>query len=349
MSFIDGIETLTHVRWFEDHISLRSDFRQEVETRIVVLDREVETTPAGRVVAGPPRGRIYRSMQVGEADYTFRDRRNSRVDSIGGAFEPMGDWMDLRGFTEIPFIPFRVNRIAVWETRPPLMDIAEKNIQHWRQSSNYANALEIGSFPILVRYGVKRVTPLSPDQNGGLPKNAAGENIVGPHIIMDLPTHTEAKAEYLEPSGVAYSALERNLDRIVSEAELMAIDLLTRPSGKTATEANHDRLQQLAPLQRVAMEIERGLTTAFRLTAAARGRNENPGYIEINKDFGITTSDALRVQALRDARAIGDITAETFLRELQAIGALSTSLDPAAEALAASARDDNLALTANVA
>lgn len=343
VTYHNGAETLTHVRWFEDHIVPKpGDFEFGVETRIVVLDREIETDEeTGVTTIGPPRGRIYRS---GVEDRGFREKQEhetNNIHALGGSYEPAGDWRELRGFDEIPFIPFRINREGPWQSRPPLADIAEKNIQHWRHSSNYGNALEIGAFPILVRYGVNRVTPLSPDQ-ADLPKNQSGESIVGPHIIMDLPSHQEAKAEYLEPTGAAYEALERALDRIIREAELMAIDLLTKQSTKTATEANYDRLQELSPLQRVAMEIERGLNRALEITASARGRNEKPGTVEINKDFGINTSDAIRVQALRDARAIGDITAETYLRELQSIGALSANLDPALEASEAKANDDDI-------
>lgn len=344
VTYQNGAETVTHVRWFEDHVvSTGNEFEFGVERRIIVMDREIEEDgDNGRSILGRPRGRIY-SSGVEDRDIRRKnDRENlDNVYSVGGQFKPISDWITLEGFDQIPFIPFRVNRIGPWETRPPLADIAEKNIQHWRQSSNYGNALEIGAFPILVRYGVNRMTPLSP-ADSDLPKSQKGESIIGPHIIMDLASHTEAKAEYVEPSGRAYDALERNLDRIIREAELMAIDLITKGNAKTATEANYDRLQELAPLQRVAMEVERGINRALEMTATARGRNENPGLVEINKDFGITTSDAIRVQALRDARAIGDITSETYLRELQSIGALSATLDPAAEALNASANDDDL-------
>lgn len=350
VTYHNGVETIVHVRWFEDHIvPSDGEFGYKYETRIVVLDREVLTGEDGRAVIGKPRGRIYRSSSQDRTNKDQRENeRNAQQIAIGGTYQPAGDWQVLEGFDEIPFIPFRVNRAGVFESRPPLSDIAEKNIQHWRQSSNYANALEIGAFPVLVRYGVKRRTPLSPDE-ASLPKNEAGESIVGPHIIMDVGSSLEGvKIEYVEPSGRAYDALERNLDRIISEAELMAIDLLTKQGMKTATEANYDRLQELAPLQRVAMEIERGLNTALKITAKARGLNEKPGFVTINKDFGITTSDAIRVQALRDARAIGDISSETYLRELQSIGALSAALDPQAEAANAIANDDNIGDTADV-
>jgi len=325
--FDAGKETITHVRWFEDHIVPGDDeFSFNTLSRIIVLDRQITMGENGRAMLGAPRGRIYQSDVEG-----------------GKNFEPIGEWRELVGFKEIPFIPLHANRHALFQGRPPLADIAEKNIQHWRHSSNYGNALEIGSFPVLVRYGLNAPGPIEIDDEDSLPTTDDGESIIGPHIIMDMPSkHEGAGAEYLEPSGRAYQALERGLDRIIGEAELMALDLLVKQLQKTATEANYDRLAAMAPLQLVAAEVERGVNRALMMTAEARGKNEKPGIIEINKDFGITTSDAIRVQALRDARMMGDITPATYLEELQRIGALSAHLNAEMEAEDAGANDDDL-------
>lgn len=340
-TFEGGKETVLHLRWYEDRIVADDleEFAFTTERQIFVLDRQAGTDSAGRKALGAPRFRKY----VSETSSAQQQQKTASGGyAVPGSYAPVGDWTDLGGFDEIPFVPFYSNRDGIWRGKPLLADIAEKNLQHWRQSSNYGNSLEIGAFPVLVRYGLNKTTPLSPLEKD-LPASNDGENIVGPHIIMDLPSQLEgAKAEYLEPTGAAYEALERNLDRIVSEAEIMALDLLVKQFAKTATEANYDRLQSLAPLQRIALEIERGLTKALEITATARKRNERPGFAVINKDFGVSASDAIRVQALRDARALGDITTETYLSELQRIGALSAYLDVKKEALDVKANDFNL-------
>lgn len=347
-TFEGGKETVLHLRWFEDHVVADDleEFAFRTERQIFVLDRQVTQEEGQLRVVGKPRFRKYVSetsdRQAGDVQKDTQTTAGNNIYAVAGSYKPKGDWIDLGGFDEIPFVPFYSNRDGIWRGRPLLADIAEKNIQHWRQSSNYGNALEIGAFPVLARFGLNKTTPLSP-LDKDLPASADGENIVGPHIIMDLPSTLEgADVRYLEPTGTAYEALERNLDRIISEAEIMALDLLVKQFQKTATEANYDRLQSLAPLQRVAIEIERGLTKALEITAKARKRNEKPGEAVINKDFGVSASDAIRVQALRDARAMGAITNETYLAELQSIGALSVYLDPKKEAANVKANDDDL-------
>ena len=348
ITYEGGKETVLHLRWFEDHTvpDPNDEFAFKTERQIFVLDRQVTEDENGKKFIEKPRFRKYVSdttdRRLGTVKQDDTDRNAGNIYSVSGSYKPEGDWRDLSGYDEIPFVPFYSSRDGVWRGKPLLADIAEKNIQHWRQSSNYGNALEIGAFPVLVRYGLNKTTPISPLEDD-LPKSDDGENIVGPHIIMDLPSQLEGtKAEYLEPTGRAYEALERNLDRLISEAEIMALDLLVKQFQKTATEANYDRLQSLAPLQRIAIEIEKGLTRALEITAKARKRNEKPGFAVINKDFGVSASDVIRVQALRDARALGDITTETYLSELQRIGALSAYLNVKQEAANVQANDDNL-------
>lgn len=344
--FEGGKETVLHLRWFEDQIVTDDleEFSFRTERQIFVLDRQVTQEEGGPKIIGKPRFRKFVSDAT-DRDVNQVQTQNTagvNVYAVAGSYRPVADWVDLGGFDEIPFVPFYSGRDGIWRGKPLLADIAEKNLQHWRQSSNYGNSLEIGAFPVLLRFGLNKTTPLSPlDED--LPKSNDGENIIGPHIIMDLPSTLEgADAKYLEPSGSAYEALERNLDRIIGEAEIMALDLLVRQFQKTATEANYDRLQSLAPLQRIAVETERGLTRVLAITAKARGGKEKPGFAVINKDFGVSASDVIRVQALRDARALGDITTETYLSELQRIGALSAYLDTKAEAANVRANDDNL-------
>ena len=346
-TFEAGKETIFHVRWFEAHSSAGEDeFSFNTTLRIIVLDRQITVDEeTGRRVIGKPRGRIYegpvktsdgQNVVARDADGKLR-LASSGVD----AFKPVTEWKELTGFKEIPFVPIQVNRKSLFVGRPLLADIAEKNLQHWRQSSNYHNALEIGAFPVLVRYGLNTDPHEVGEDGEPLEKNDDGEYLFGPHVIMDMPSTQEgAAAEYVEPSGRAYEALENAMDRMIKEAELMALDLLVKQFQKTATEANYDRLTTLAPLAKVAVVIETAFARALAITAEARQRNEKPGYVEIDKDFGISASDAIRVQALRDARVIGDITPETYIAELQNIGAISASLDPKVEVEAAQAGAD---------
>lgn len=326
-AFVDGREVIVHIRWFEDGVRQgEGEFDFDIERQVCVLDRPLTQSETGETIIGAPRGRRYRQEIEQQSITKTETHFNAYAVKPGGNYIPVTDWIPLRA-PELPVVVMQVNRTALFEGKPPLADIAEKNIQHWRQSSNYGNSLEIGAYPILARFGANRSAPLTP-LDDDLKRSDEGEVLVGPHIIMNLPSTIEGSdLRYVEPTGAAYEALERALDRIIAEAEMMALDLLVKTGQRTATETNIDRLEQLAPLQRVANEIEYGINRALELTAAMRGAGERAGFIEINKDFGVSTSDGLRVQALRDARALGDLTPETYLNELKAIGALSQSVN----------------------
>jgi hypothetical protein len=53
----------------------------------------------------------------------------------------------------VPLIPVYGQKVSSWVGKPPLLDLAYKNIQHYQTDSDHDNALRVASFPILAVSG----------------------------------------------------------------------------------------------------------------------------------------------------------------------------------------------------
>lgn len=326
-AFVDGLETIVHVRWIEESIGKgENEFDFVARKEICVFDRPMIEDEFGNTSFGPPRARRYRQT------IDFSSPQSSVLST--GLFEPVNEWIDLPNASRIPAVAFQINRTGTFAGRPLLGDIAEKNLEHWRQSSNYGNALEIGAFPVLARFGFKRNKIAQADA-----RDDEGQMLLGPHMYLDAPPTTEgADLRYVEPSGASYEALERALDRIVAEAELMSINMLVREARSTATEATIDRIDQLSPLQKVATEIERGISVALEITAELRGARERPGKLVIDKNFGLSVNERMIADALHKARSMGDVSRRAYLQRLKELGVFDQNADT--DAIAAEADNE---------
>ena len=92
--------------------------------------------------------------------------------------------------SEIPFAVAYSNRVGVLESRPPLSDIAELNLQRIRFQSDLDNQLHISAVPMLAIYG--------------FPQSA--EEISAGRSRRRWRFLESARAEYIEPGGNSYDA-----------------------------------------------------------------------------------------------------------------------------------------------
>ena len=64
-----------------------------------------------------------------------------------------GDWLIYQPATKIsqyfiPIVPYYTNRTGFMVGEPPLQDLAEKNLEHWRVSSDHAHILHFVGVPL---------------------------------------------------------------------------------------------------------------------------------------------------------------------------------------------------------
>ncbi|QDP66411.1 MAG: putative portal protein [Prokaryotic dsDNA virus sp.] len=228
-----------------------------------------------------------------------------------GAFEihqknEKGDFQIVNeGRTSLSDIPFSVaysNRMGVLESIPPLGDIAELNLQHYRVQSDLANQLHISAVPMLAIFGFPQ---------------SAEEISAGPGEAMALPEGSEAK--YIEPAGNSYEAQFKQLDRIADQINALGLASVigAKLVGETAEAKRIDRSQGDSTMMVVSQQMQDMIDNCLRFHAEYMQEN-NPGSCLVNRDFMGMRLTPQDIQALLQLYTAGTITQETLLLQLEA-------------------------------
>ena len=225
----------------------------------------------------------------------------------------------MRGISQIPLVTFYTERLGFMQSMSLMDDIALKNIEHWQSSSDQRNILTVSRYPILTQIGVDK--PITVD---------------GPANGLWSPGNDKEKQpvefKFIEPEGSAIQHGWKDLERIVTEAEALGMQLVVRPTRDTVIEAVRDDMKDTSPLQDFAQAFEEGLTKALQITGEWLGyTKEQSGRAIVNKDFGISAQEEKRIDALIRMRGAKDLSRETYWEEMKEVGVLQTKFEKGAE------------------
>lgn len=279
---INGVETLTHVR-IKEAVVKRDGFDEVVEENIRVLE-------PGSVV-------IWKKV---------KDKWEP-----GPKFETQLKY--------IPMVIYYTDREDLCLARPPLLDLAFKNIEHWQGASDQNNCLTVARFPILAASGVTL------DE---------GKKVIGPRSLLRCGD-ASGKFYYVEHSGAALNAGKDDLDVIKDEMMMMGIQLLRKPGGETATKTQHDTQAQLSDLEAMIVDLEDSIEAALKMMLdwihVDMNSEEDAGEVEIFKDFAIGASEGKDLDFLFKMRNVRELSREAFITEVKRRGVLSDNYDPEAD------------------
>ena len=202
--------------------------------------------------------------------------------------------------TEIPFSVAYANRVNWMESRPPMEDIAELNLQTYQIQSDLDNQLHISAVPMLAFYGFPQ---------------SAEEVSAGPGEAIAFPA--EGRAEYIEPSGKSYDAQFKRLEQVASQInELgLAAVLGQKLSAETAEAKRIDRSQGDSTMQVVAQQMQDMIDNSLLYHAKFLGTNES-GSSFVNRDFLASRLDPQEIGSLLQLYTAGTISQETMLKQL---------------------------------
>lgn len=213
----------------------------------------------------------------------------------------------------IALVTFYTGKTGFMTAKPPLLDLAHLNIQHWQSSSDQEHILHFIRFPLLHGAGFNQ------DQK---------EIEVGPNrmIISDDP---QAKLTYVEHSGKAVEAGRQAIKDIEEKMDSMGAQLLLkRPGASTATAASLDTAQSHSSLQDMVRKLENAFAEVFALMAQwAKLTDTEFGGIDINQDFGLSLISGKDEDTLLKSRLSGELSRETYLTEMKRRGVLREELD----------------------
>jgi hypothetical protein len=206
----------------------------------------------------------------------------------------------------IPFVCFNPTGIGLGVDDPPLMDLVDVNLAHYRNSADFENGLHFTGLPTLFVRGIPLKTEI---------KVGSGEAIVADNKDADAK-FIEFTGQGLKPSREAMADKETQMavlgSRLLEKQKVAAEAAATvrmRHAGDNAT------------LQDIVGAVSLGFTVAFRLHAFWAGATDRIDddriKVDLNTDFIADTQDLNTLALLRQS---GDISQATLYWNLERAG-----------------------------
>lgn len=269
---------ITQVRLREQTTEPDGEFGTKVCRRVRVIE-------AGQY-------RIFKEKDLGSAIYELEDT---------GTYS----------LNEIPLSVVYSQREAVLMSRPPLLELAHLNIQHFTLEASLLNALHVSAFPLLTLKGWD-------DESNTLQNLTVGN-------ALALPI--DGDAEYVEPASSSFDAIQAELTSLSEHIGTLGISILAKQKNvqESGFSKQMDRADSNSMLAQISLNAERALQQA--LNWAAQYAGVQPPTVVIDRDFN---ADPLRGGDITPLTALytnGVINQETLLKILQRGEILDDSAD----------------------
>jgi len=228
----------------------------------------------------------YRELRLGPGDvYYVQLWRPKDVENISGGYEPYGAPYypkDGRGnpLTDIPFTFFgsRDNEPSI--DPPPLYDMADINIAHYRNSADFEETVFVVGQPTLC------VTGLTKEWYEGVLNKVIP---FGSRAGLPLPKDADAKILQVEETAMAKEAMEHKEKQMVA---LGAKIVENRDVQRTATEAKGDKATEQSVLGAVAKNVSSAIKWALEWCAVFHNTAEAGIEFKLNTDFELAKLSA---------------------------------------------------------
>lgn len=232
-----------------------------------------------------------------------------------------GDWQEwgeptFSGLTEITIAPVYLTRTGFWTAEPPLDDLADVNVAHWQSQSDQRNILHVARVPILFATGRTQ-------DDGAL-------TIGAPTAVLAADPNADLK--WVEHTGAAIDAGRQDLKDLEFQMEAHGLQLLVaRPGGQSATGEALDAEKETSTLAMMADALKDALEQAIGWMGEYAGEAA-PVAVTVNTDFGVGLMTPQEMTAMLSAVNSGNLSRETFLREMARRGVIAGDIDPDEEA-----------------
>jgi hypothetical protein len=267
---VNGVETLVHARILETYKAI-DGFDEVVKQRIRVFE-------PGTVAVHEP-----------------KEVKGKTV------WQQTGLWST--GLSVIPLVTWYSAKDGLTLGKPPLLDLAYRNITHWQSSSDQRHILTVARFPILACSGA----------------GADADDItIGPNKVL-YTRDANGKYYYVEHQGKAIEAGRTDLQDLESQmASYGAQFLKKRPGTETATAAAIDSAEATSQLQAWVQTFGDALAQALYLTARWLSKDaQTGGTVEFGEWSETEESVSNPLAILQEARKNKDLSREAFVAALK--------------------------------
>ncbi|MFA5323520.1 MAG: DUF4055 domain-containing protein [Smithella sp.] len=248
-------------------VSTDNEFEHKTETHYRVLDLTTRTADIGVTLPAP----VYRVR-------VFRINDKKEDEQIGQDLIPL---MNGKPLNFIPFFFIGVDDTTPAVDEPPLIDLVDLNLTHYRLDADHKHGLHFGGLPTAVISGYTA---------------KEGEKLyIGSSSAWVFPD-PNAKAEYLEFTGQGLEPIAKEKDRVEQQMAILGARLLTseKKAVETAQTAQIHRAGEDSILSAIAQTISITLTRALQVFCQWAGSEEKDIGTELNREFlppGITPQE----------------------------------------------------------
>lgn len=313
----------------EDIINWRSERRggDEVLTMVVLhecVEDYDEADPFVCIVCEQ-----YRVVMLDEFGKCIVQKWQKKKDATGKEtkdFEKTaeGDVPLLRRGEQLTFVPFiflGALQPGPDLEHPPLLDLADVNLAHWRNSVDYEYGLHLVALPTPWVAGAKGTSdaPMK----------------MGPSVVWDLDVN--GKAGMLEFAGTGLGALVVAMDEKKKQMASLGARLLEDPTSnaQTATEVKMRHTGDVATIKTIAGALEMGLSQVLQICVWWQTTDTLPSdseaNVELNKDYLDVRATPQEMQVALTMLQAGEISYETFYNLLRTGGWAREGVDAAQE------------------
>lgn len=211
---------------------------------------------------------------------------------------------------KITLAPVYLNRTGFMTGEPPLQDLADLNVAHWQSQSDQRNILTVARVPVLFGAGIETETVLE----------------IGASSMVRV-SNPDAKLTYVEHTGAAIGAGDKDLLNLQFQMQACGLQLLVDSPGQTATGEIRDDVKENSALAHMVAALQDALELSLGFLAEYAGLgNDKGGSLAVNTDFGLSGRMG-DIQYLTQAVIAGKIDDQTYIDELKRRGALSDAVD----------------------
>jgi hypothetical protein len=209
----------------------------------------------------------------------------------------------------IPLVPVYTGRTGFMTARPPLLDLAYLNIEHWQSSSDQSNILHVARVPILFGAGFGEDTEI---------RLGAGAAV--------SHSDPQAKLSYVEHTGAAIEAGRDSIKDIEDRMQVLGAQLLVRDQarGRTATEDTNDAREADSALSLMALALQDSLEQALSWMARWQKLGDNGGSVVVYREFDEAAPD--HSDALFRGKVAGCWSAQTVFEQSKRLGIIDEEL-----------------------
>lgn len=206
--------------------------------------------------------------------------------------------------TSLPFYVVGTDNITIRPEMPPLTDLVNINLAHYRTTADYEHGCHFTGLPTPVISGY---TPTKDNEKFG----------IGSMTAWVFPRH-DAKASYLEFTGMGLKSLETNLERKETQMAILGARMLQNQQsngdsqGGAALNAGGEMSLLASASQAISLVVERALNEFSRFAGTSV-----PAVYRLNKDFFPMPMTALDLTALVASWQNGAINYDTLFENLK--------------------------------